>query len=50
MIIPCTSYLNLHFRQESPLEAWVLLNTDGASKGNLGIVASGGVIHGAQGE
>jgi len=36
-------------RWDPPPEGWVLLNTDGASKGNPGVVV-GGVIRGDRGE
>ena len=35
---------------EAPLAGWLLLNTDGASKGNPGVAATGGVIRGDRGE
>ena len=35
-------------RWEAPPEGWALLNTDGASKGNPGIVSGGGVLRGYQ--
>ena len=36
-------------RWEPPLEDCVLLNTDGASKGNLGVAAGGGILRGPRG-
>ena len=37
-------------RWEPPLQHWVLLNTDGASKGNPGVAAEGGILRGPRGE
>ena len=37
-------------RWEAPLEGWVLLNIDGALKGNPGTGAGGGIIRGHQEE
>jgi len=35
---------------ESPPEGWVLLNTDGGSRGNPGIANAGGILRGDRGE
>jgi len=37
-------------RWEAPPEGWALLNTDGASKGNPGVVLGGGMLRGGRGD
>ena len=37
-------------RWEAPVAGWVILNTDGAAKGNPGPAGAGGVIRGDKGE
>lgn len=37
-------------RWKAPAEGWVILNTDGAAKGNPGLTRVGGIIKGHRGE
>ena len=40
----------LSMRWESPPDGWVLMNTDGAAKGNPGPAACGGILRNGRGE